>query len=437
MRGLLNNIHMLDNSSIDQVRILTEVCDPDWKPFLQYVVDTFDKIQSFPTPDMINEKFSYDLNADDKVGDPEAHLSTLLYDAHDRGMRRGLLELASKPDIKTEDLQELGAKYTSAIEEPLQLDMSIEKIYTEIKNRPKGSQFFVGTIDDETQGVSYGKVCTIFGFVSHFKTMMLMNVLYGNAYKNGYNAAIISLEGQKEETYTNLLSRHSYTLRPEKPLEAKKIQKADLNDEDQEFLYEVEKSFKSMEGNIYILDGHDISKDGVISEASIRNALDQCNENESLDIVALDYIQLCRDFKFPGARDVSERWNSATIMFSNLAIHYNKPKGLMVYLLSQANREGWLRAVKYNGQYSLNALAEINSLERASYYVVSVFTNETLLASGELSMQLLKFRGGAKIETPFTTFVDPTCGLIGDMGESQQEFSEALLDGDMDEIFSF
>lgn len=406
---------------------------------LNYVMEMYKEHGSFPTPTVINAKFTMDLEPADSIHNLLPHIKMLTHEYEQLKLRDALLKFSSAGSISVSDIidtvDKLSYKGIQFVKSPI---LSIDSIYKEIKENPIGCRFFIDTLDNEISGVSKGKVCTIFGFVSNFKTSLARSIAYGNAKDYGYNFAMITLEGQKEELYIDFISRHSYTLRPNKPLNAMDIKKGFLSEEDEQFLLEVETDFNAMEGSIWILDGYDIAdQSGAISEHSIKRALKTVIGDRELNALVVDYIQLFKNYKVEGARSVDERMNAVVEMFSSLSIHYDDGKGLIVYLISQANRQGWLRAARNHGQYNLTALSEINSLERASYYVVALYTDEVLASSNELSLQLLKHRGGAKLEDPFTTYVNPAFGLIGDVEGYSQVFSEETLDEVLDDLEDF
>lgn len=220
MRSVLYGLKKLDKGDPQKLRLLIGMLEGEFKQCLEYAVRMYDSVGDFPTPEMINDKFSMNLNAEDEVKSFPKHLDVILEDLRDKNTRRALLELASKDHLTVEDINK---RVTECQVECTFPDAEFEylkigAIYKNIKENPIGCKFFVNALDEEVMGVSYGKICTIMGFVSHYKTMEAMNIAYGNAQEFGYNFAVISLEGTKEESYINLMARHSHTMRPNDPL---------------------------------------------------------------------------------------------------------------------------------------------------------------------------------------------------------------------------
>jgi len=112
---------------------------------------------------------------------------------------------------------------------------------------------------------------------------------------------------------------------------------------------------------------------------------------------------------------------------NDLVISFSE-RGLIGILLAQANREGWKKACKRGGKYALDAIAEFSQLEQSSYYIVSLFLDDALRASGEVRMQLLKHRAGNVIEEPFTTLVVPDNFFVGDRSGYAEAYSVQSLE---------
>ena len=142
-----------------------------------------------------------------------------------------------------------------------------------------------------------------------------------------------------------------------------------LTPEEESFLWdEVKPSFHELSGEIIILDRDDITDSrGRVTDKSFTDELDRISDEYEIDCVCLDYIQMVGNFK---ALSGEEGVNEFIAFFHSLIVSY-KEKGLIGILVSQANRQGWAKAARNQGAYTLQALAEYNHLERNSYYVVS------------------------------------------------------------------
>ena len=93
------------------------------------------------------------------------------------------------------------------------------------------------------------------------------------------------------------------------------------------------------------------------------------------------------------------------------------------------NRDGYNYACKHEGRYSLTNLAEANELERASAIVLALYTDESLKASKQVSIQMLKSRNGETIVDPVISFMDPVYYVFGsEVSQSGQIFDGATAD---------
>ena len=124
--------------------------------------------------------------------------------------------------------------------------------------------------------------------------------------------------------------------------------------------------------------------------------------------------------------DANSQINSYTVFFRRLAQSFRtlidnqghkQVKQLVMILLAQLNREGWKKANRNEGAYDITALADANELERGSFMVFTIYTNENMKARGSAQVQILKNRSGqtmyelAQISViPAATFSDEEIG---------------------------
>lgn len=323
---------------------------------------------------------------------------------------------------------------------------SIRDIYQDKKTKSAGLLTFVKAVDEKIGSLTLGTVNVLFGWVGSFKTTWALNMLYNNTFRLGYNAVYISLEVPKEDIMFNLLSRHSfdpkfsqYSFVPHE-----KIRKTELTEEEEDFVFnEVLTDLAgNSKGKLIILDETDFK---TFSPGEIRAKLEEIDERllaedmGCLDAVFWDHANL---FKFSGEQgrymNQGDIINHYVSFIRQLSIKFVKDKGSDTYrtlcnvVLAQANRDGWKRADKAGGRYTLVALSEANELERAAYRVFSVYTNEDLKQSKEATVQVLKNRSGATLWEPTPIFVDPEAYIAGDELEG---FDEMLSTDDFDSVF--
>lgn len=363
----------------------------------------------------------------------EEYIRNTILNLRDKGIRGILLDIAAAEVIKEADFDKVRALLNRKRKStPIDVTSNYDgrSCYEEVKSRPAGMKFFVETLDEHVKGMAYGSLTTIFGFTSHGKTSYAISLTYSNMKELGYNIAYVTLEIPKEELYFNFLARHASELQPETEITAVRIKKALLTEDEEEFLFEeVEPDFQALKGRIYLMDRGDLTttRSGKITRESFKDSLEQL---EDLDGFVIDYVNLMKYFE--GESRPEHAVNAFVSYLQELVLDFNEKK-LIGVMITQANREGWKKAAKKNGGYTLVGLAEFNQMEQSSYNIVSVFLDESLKASGEIKMQLLKNRAGVTIEEPFTTYMDAANFFVGDTSEYKRVFSEDVLDDLLEE----
>jgi len=299
-------------------------------------------------------------------------------------------------------------------------DLNGKALYESKRDQPAGLLTFMTPIDNEIGGMDLGTMMTVMGFVGAFKTTFALNMLYNN-FLLGYKIMFVTLEVPRDLLYYNLLSRHSFHkkfLSLHGPVESKKIRKGTLTSSEEEFVFDVvEKDLLENEeyGKFYFMEEGDFSPN--IDVMNIERRIDEVGH---VDGLIIDYIQLLQYVKSSYGNSGMSLANNFINEFKNLSINCNG-KRTRIILLSQANRDGWTRAGENNGQYDLRALSELRELERASSYVMYLYSDEDLKNSGELKTGLLKHRGGDILPDPIVIGVDPRYALIGEEIEGYGE----------------
>lgn len=330
-------------------------------------------------------------------------------------------------------------------------------------SRPKGYMTFVDEIDDDIKAIDEAAMVSIFAFTSQYKTTFAQNICWKNAVL-GKNTVYISLEvpkrmiwwkmvfsfAQQEQfryhpTYWEVFTNHEWTEknRPEVV----------------EYLFsDIIPAFEKMKGKIIVYDETDFPE---YTEAIFRRKIEDADDAVGGNLNGVIYDQASL-LKFTDATRRNESYSGETInrfisFIRRMGNAFRKnPDGtwrrLTNIVLAQANRKSFLDVAKDKenlGRYSLTGIAEANEIERASSYVMSVFTCEEMRKANEATVQLLKCRNGHVIEEPIRVFCDGRSGLFGkavfDLAKSkplkQDEFEEiektlmSTNDNEWDDIF--
>jgi hypothetical protein len=127
-----------------------------------------------------------------------------------------------------------------------------------------------------------------------------------------------------------------------------------------------------------------------------------------LDMVVVDHVgQL--ELQYP------EMGNIILRQLTSAAKTYKNEKGekiVMVWAV-QCNREGNRRAIRREGQYDLQAIADLNEVERSSSYCVFLYTSDAMKITQETKVSMLKNRLGVPIPVPFITSFTPSVVMVG------------------------
>lgn len=321
--------------------------------------------------------------------------------------------------------------------------------YVRMKQKTCGMITGIKEVDDRIGGMNEGTVTTIAGFTSQFKTTWALNIAYLNAYNSGYNTAYLSLETPKNDMRWNLVSRHSYSDKfnqfPFIPHD--KMRRVLLTADEEANMRLVEDDLESdtldREGNLVprgmvtILDESDFNTFSFGEITSVLEKVDDELNKEGrggLDCVIVDYVQLC---KFSGTgitSDANSQINSYITFFRRLGQNFRRvidangnehTKQLVVILLAQLNRTGWVKASRNNGRYDLTALADANELERGSSRIFTTFTTEEMKARNSAQVQILKNRQGQTMTDPSIVFVEPAAYVFCDDNAGQAGYTGA------------
>lgn len=291
-------------------------------------------------------------------------------------------------------------------------------------------------IDKVVGGIMPGQLSVIAGYVASGKTTWGTNIAY-NALVDGFNAIYISLEVSAEDILYNMISRHSYDAKFKCMVEHRDLKKRKLTEEQYNKVFnEILPDFKELPGKLYIVDEQDIDSYTPLAFETKMREVDKIAKTETgkgIDLVILDHVQL---LKFQGANTIGREGsaiNAFVSFFRQQAIDFlGEKRKVTVLLLSQTNRDGWRRAVRNEGKYSINALSEANELERGANLIMTVFSDESLKASKEAKVQLLKSRDGQTIIDPEVVYADFAYYVFGDMNDNT---GASFADMDVSDIF--
>lgn len=304
--------------------------------------------------------------------------------------------------------------------------LTLKESYNKRKNLPAGVLTFIKGIDKEMGGVRKGTLMTLAAFTGHMKTRTAVSLFYKNLVECGQNGVFVSIEMPDEIIWSFILSRHS--MHPKfaeycSPVSSISILDSELTEEEEEFIFDiVEKDLRYNPdyGKFDILDRVSFTS---LSFSGIRMKL--LSLAFDVDFLIVDYIQLFR--YLDSAKELKDPGNQYMDFFMELAIELNG-KPISVIVLSQISRQGYTRAKTRDGEYELLDLAELNSIERDSAYIICLYVDENLKDSGELKVNMPKNRFGRTITGPIVTLTNPAFCVIGDeMDDASASVDSSVL----------
>lgn len=329
-------------------------------------------------------------------------------------------EAVAKGDLKKAEslLSGLGRK---ARRDEFTVDSALAA-YKEMISRPAGILLGIPEIDEAIKGCCYGNMTVIAAPPGSFKTTTAISATYKAVVKDGFNFVFNSFELMERDVWFNFLSRHAAEMGMKIP--AEKIKKGALTDEEFSNLELVAADWKvNSKGQLRILTTADFDEFKPAALNSVWNRIDE--EMGQLDGMVVDYMQLLRFFRPPGAQ-VDEFLNDMVRYFTTLGVTF-KGRGLIMFLLSQINREGEKKLAKTK-KADKTSFAEINSLERDAHNAIVLYSDDAMRLSNTVMAQVVKNRSGRTMSEMVSVFVDPESFIVGS-SDFSSIFSDATVEG--------
>ena len=362
-------------------------------------------------------------------------------------LRREMAETLDKIDEESEEtLTGKLSQWTSLLQTQQQavVDYSPDAVLDRRKERrDSGCYFFVGPLDDVVGSLSPGSTAIIGGFAGSGKTQFTLNMLYQNAVSVKKNCVILTLEMSKDEYILYLLARHSrndmWRDFPQARIDKRLLLSGQFSEEQEAFLKTTlaPDLFENPErGEIHILSGEDFP---VMTPEAIQQKVFQACPR--VDMFFLDYTNVFKAYPAPirGLEDPKERINYFIKKLDLMARNFYG-RDINVVLVSQINREGYkqylrdlstdLKKGANSRGYDATAFKDANENEASAWYLVSLFSNDDMMERGIIDCQLLKHRGGPKIETPFGLHVEPQYAYVGNEGD--ENYRQRVNLGELD-----
>lgn len=290
------------------------------------------------------------------------------------------------------------------------------KLYDAMNELPEGLQIGVPEIDNAIKNFSYGTNNFIAAPQKSGKTTAALSITY-DALLKGMNVVYLTLEVKPTDIFANLLARHAKEIG--KTLNAQKVKKNLLDEEERKVLEEVQDSFIE---SLNLVGSHIsvISNDNLpdMTQIYFKQLLENKYEewNGKLDLVVIDHVNLFAYYKMRGVSDARERTNSWIKYTTDLAKGFHE-KGFILISLMQINRQGTLQ-MKRGKNIGFDVLADANEAERSCHTCIVMYSNPEMLLAHEVRLYLIANRNGPPLtsdqeDNSIETFLDPSTYTLG------------------------
>jgi len=303
------------------------------------------------------------------------------------------------------------------------------KVYSDAISRPADSGFMTGVkeIDQITNGIQPGTVASIAAFTSEGKSTLCVSSAYKNI-KMGKYGVIFSLEVHPDIVWAQLQSRYLFE-EHNLDIRATELIQQTLTDDKKKIVVSHEPGFKEMVKNLLIVDETVLSKGLLSSDIAVKMLYRKImTKLGGLDFAIFDHVNQF-ELMFPDMGNSIIR----TLTSSGKTFVNQNGLALETIFAVQCNREGKKRANRRQGMYDLNAISDLNEVERSSTYVIFMYTTEDMRITQETKMTLSKHRLGALLSEPLVIQFNPAVLIVGDLSE-RVEYSDDF--SDLGESFS-
>lgn len=317
------------------------------------------------------------------------------------------------------------------------LDQIIEKYESSTEN--SGIKTGIEQVDQVIGGLKAGQVSVVAGFTGMGKSICSVSIMHA-AIEQGYNVCYISLELSAEHLMYNIISRHSLESKFSKKIEHRDLKSKTLSRTDWDYVKtDILPDLRNMPGKFYILDEQDIEAYDYFSfDNKLQEIEDLCikETGKGLDLIIIDHIQMLafsdQDSK-TSENTIINRWCN---YFRSQCLDFLKSKRQVhVILVSQINRQGYLKAKKNNGMYDMTALKEANEIETCASVILGIYSDTTLITSNQVKIGVLKNRDGSRVGDAYQVPANYSYQLIGSVGSSVKNITSNATAGTFSDLF--
>lgn len=282
--------------------------------------------------------------------------------------------------------------------------------YGESCDTPHGTglESCVQEFDALTNGFQPGTVGVIGGFTSHGKSTYTLSFIFKNI-RQGRKGCLLSIEMPPKLVWLQLESRYMYEVKglslTQQELTQHKLPK-DVEDKVKEY----EEDFKrDIMDNLVIIDESYISLPMMMDYKAFSRFMKKVEAKLGcLDFLCVDHVGQFEQMWKESGNPIIKQLQSFTKTYQN-----TESINPFTLLAVQCNREGEKRARKRGGVYDIQAISELNEVEKTATYILFIYADDNMKIVQECKMTLHKHRLGATLTEPVTTTFNPAVCTVG------------------------
>lgn len=282
--------------------------------------------------------------------------------------------------------------------------------YKDAEDRPfeEGIKLGIPEIDSITNGFQRGTVGSVCAFVGEGKSTVWNSCLFKNAHENK-KCVLVSLEMPVELVSLMIESRYLFEVKGME-INSQDLVMHKLSGEQKKLVDKYDNDYREDIGkNLLIVDETVLNKAIVSDYNQIANLYSKFEKSlGGLDMVVWDHVgQLELMFPDMGNQIVRNITSATKTWFNESGVH------VFTGFAVQCNREGRKRAQKRGGVYDLQAISELNEIEKSSTYCIFFFTSDDSKIVQETRVMMLKHRLGPVLTEPAVVTFNPAVCLVG------------------------
>lgn len=291
----------------------------------------------------------------------------------------------------------------------------------------EGIQTGVKEIDEVTYGGQPGTMGSVCAFTGHGKSTFVNSVAFKAALE-GKKVVMLTLELAPDMMWNMFEARYMYQVKGLTVTTQDLIfhkAPSDIKEQIKEAEADFKKEFCS---NMIIIDESKITKKMMLNYKEFGTLMRAIAEKlGGIDLLCVDHVGQF-ELMWPDCG------NSIIKALQSWTKTSADQRGVRPFTLMavQTNREGEKRARKRDGVYDLQAISDLNEVERSSTYIIFMYTSDDMKITQETKLTLSKHRLGGVITEPIVTTFNPAIITVGSSVETVSMTDEDFNSMDMD-----